>query len=1190
MKEASFIEINKKITKFINDLYLEMTHNMDPDDQICTAIFHPSLDIPISIGFMNLEDFTPQLLENEISKVCQSKRALRIDQTLEIKCKIAKIMKGSGLPVHEDDDMMHLNTLFKTKRSVKRIVQPKDHLCALRAFLVAKHYVDHDIKSVRNVLRGKNRLLESETADIARSLGFDNSRPLGLSDIAKLEWFFKDYQVTVYDHNSRFTSSKHPVYRGPLASKFIYLLLFKRHFWPIVSPKAFFETRSFCHFCKSATNHIEFHNCEYICAICKRADCKQTTASYIKCENCGFNCRNEGCLRAHSLFCKARRICEHCGFKYVYLHQCQVVETKYCVNCKDKVKLDHRCYMQKGALKAGSKLQGYIFFDFEASQETGFHIANLAIAHVYDRSFTLVGKKYFYNSGNSVQDMFCNWLFQNKNYIAIAHNLKGYDGIFIMNYLLNNLVPGTEPPRVLNQGNKILTITYNDVKLIDSYLFLPMPLNDFSQTFGLAETKGYFPHLFNTLANQEYNAARPEPFFYGYENMSEEKQRKFLSWYDVNKHQPFNFKDEFYSYCERDVDLLAKGCIAFDQIIYESTRINPFIQCITLASLCHTIYRHKNMPTDSIAIIPELGYNPRENTSRKAQLWLKYLAEAQKINIKHAKNGGEHKISPYRVDGYCEDDDTVYEFHGCLYHGCLRCFSPRTNNPFRQETMEKTRQRHCDRIEFLKKHCNRIVEMWECEWDAFVSSDERAKDFVKNNPIRSTINPREALFGGRTNAAKLYHRVEGNEKIEYLDICSLYPHVMEHHEYPVGHPTIITENFRSPENYFGLIKCKILPPRNLYFPVLPVKLHHKLIFPLCLACAEELNTKKQCVHVEEERCLQGVWCTPEIRAALEYGYKIVQIYEVWHWQNRSVDLFRGYIRNFLKIKQESSGYPSWVTTEEQKEEYIEGYYKKEHVRLDPTRICKNSGLRKIAKLLLNTLWGRFGMNLNKSRIEIISNRDEWFTMLADENFVIHDVQESNPEILQVVYSERADMHLGGNQTNVPIAAFVTSYARVKLFRTLVKLDRRVLYFDTDSVIFVSDEQFRRSPNFPVLGDYLGEWTDECSDGRLIIVFISCGAKNYALYFDDGNSECVIKGIQQTNIFSERVNFETMKEILLQDQKKTILVPQSRIKINKKSWHLVNTDVDKEYNMVYDKRILNQDFSSRPYGYLFVNLV
>ena len=750
-----------------------MTRGMDSDDQICTAIFHPSLDIPISIGFMSVEDFTPQLLENEIVKVCQSKRTLRIDQSLEIKCKIAKVMKGSGLSGCDDneDDLTHLNTLFKTKRSVKRIIQPRDHLCAVRAFLVAKHYLEKDVKSVRNVLRGNNRLLESETAQVAKSLGFDNSRALGLSDIAKLECFFKDYQVTVYDHNSRFTSSKQPVYKGPAASKFIYLLLFKNHFWPIISPKAFFQTRSYCHFCKAATNHIEFHNCEHICEICKRADCNQTRTSYVKCDNCNFNCRHEKCHSAHSLFCKPRRTCEFCGCKYLYLHHCQVEELKWCINCKDKVRLDHRCCMQKGVLKAGPKLQGYIFFDFEASQDTGSHVANLAIAHVYDRVFNLVYKKYFYNRGNSIQDTFCNWLFQNKNCIAVAHNLKGYDGIFIMNYLLNNLVPGTEPPMVLNQGNKILTINYNQVKLIDSYLFLPMPLSDFSSTFGLPETKGYFPHLFNIAENQDYVGPMPSPFFYGFENMSEEKQHKFLKWYDLNKHSIFDFKEAFYSYCERDVDLLAKGCIAFDRIIHESTKISPFIQCVTLASLCHTIYRHKYMPKDSIAIIPELGYNPSENTSRKAQLWLKYLAETQKINIKHAKNGGEHKIPPYRVDGYCEDEATIFEFHGCLYHGCLRCFSPRTMNPFRQETMEKTRQRHCERIEFLKKHCSRVVEMWECEWDGLVSSNVQVKAFVKQNPIRSTINPREALFGGRTNAAKLFHKVKGDEKIEYLDIC-----------------------------------------------------------------------------------------------------------------------------------------------------------------------------------------------------------------------------------------------------------------------------------------------------------------------------------------------------------------------------------------------------------------------------------
>ena len=86
-------------------------------------------------------------------------------------------------------------------------------------------------------------------------------------------------------------------------------------------------------------------------------------------------------------------------------------------------------------------------------------------------------------------------MFDKKNYIAIAHNFKGYDGVFVMNYLLNNISPDKKPPQILNQGNKILSLTFNGVKILDSLMFLPMPLSEFSKTFKLHETKGFFPHF-----------------------------------------------------------------------------------------------------------------------------------------------------------------------------------------------------------------------------------------------------------------------------------------------------------------------------------------------------------------------------------------------------------------------------------------------------------------------------------------------------------------------------------------------------------------------------------------------------------------------------------------------------------------------------------------------------------------------
>lgn len=105
----------------------------------------------------------------------------------------------------------------------------------------------------------------------------------------------------------------------------------------------------------------------------------------------------------------------------------------------------------------------------------------------------------------------------------------------------------------------------------------------------------------------------------------------------------------------------------------------------------------------------------------------------------------------------------------------------------------------------------------------------------------------------------------------------------------------------------------------------------------------------------------GTWCTPEILKAVECGYRVVKIYEVYHFPQTSVydrtngtgGLFADFINTFLKIKQESSGWPGWCKTEADKELYVNNYKDREGVRLDPDSIAKNPGRRSLAKLLLN---------------------------------------------------------------------------------------------------------------------------------------------------------------------------------------------------------------------------------------------
>ena len=97
------------------------------------------------------------------------------------------------------------------------------------------------------------------------------------------------------------------------------------------------------------------------------------------------------------------------------------------------------------------------------------------------------------------------------------------------------------------------------------------------------------------------------------------------------------------------------------------------------------------------------------------------------------------------------------------------------------------------------------------------------------------------------------------------------------------------------------------------------------------------------------------WCTPELVKAVEKGYAVVKIHEVWHFpeDQRRTGLFAHYVNTWLKLKQESTGWPTWCQTVEQKREYILRYQEREGIRLDISHIAKNPGGKATAKLMLN---------------------------------------------------------------------------------------------------------------------------------------------------------------------------------------------------------------------------------------------
>lgn len=64
-----------------------------------------------------------------------------------------------------------------------------------------------------------------------------------------------------------------------------------------------------------------------------------------------------------------------------------------------------------------------------------------------------------------------------------------------------------------------------------------------------------------------------------------------------------------------------------------------------------------------------------------------------------------------------------------------------------------------------------VVVMWEHDFVLAKEKDPQLQDFLKTHDLIDRLDPRDAFFGGRTNAIKLYH--EGPTK--YVDFTSLYP-------------------------------------------------------------------------------------------------------------------------------------------------------------------------------------------------------------------------------------------------------------------------------------------------------------------------------------------------------------------------------------------------------------------------------
>ena len=1192
-----------------------------------------STNIPVE-DFRNRGRYLDELLDTLAGKL-NSKEEFHPDRGLQIDVVLVRMPNpGSGRKKY-NVGLRSFDKDSKKKQSIIRIAN-KDELCCARAIVTMRahcHRNDpgHMPWNEWKTLRDGYPRQEVRARELHRSAGVPEG-PCGLPELNKFQQYLSPtYQLKVL-------SRQHPfflIFRGPDAPHTIVLLKSDQHYEGCTTITGFTNKSYWCPECDRGFDHDDaaHHPCEgTTCRACNRnqphpcPDYNRFAKPSLPCNKCHLNFYGPNCLAFHrsskkcGKFVKCLTCCAVYKVDKKHRHLCGWEE---CYSCGLDVPIaDHRCFIQPPfeppppqQRNADGETTGdtipppkLMYADIECllTEDRGFVPNLLCYRGEWQRDITTL-------RGEDCVDFFIGHLddyahppdenIEVQPLIILFHNLKGFDGIFLLNSLYKARRRVTDQ---LTIGAKVLSFTSGELIFKDSLCFLPMPLSSFPLTFNLTERKkGFFPHSFNLPINQDYRGPIPALHYYDPDGMSPDKKAELVTWHaeQVRNNVVYDFQKELEEYCKSDVDILQGGCEKFCKEFESKAGFNPFADCATIASACNRYWRKHHLDEETIAVEPPQGWRgARVNQSWAALQWLAYQQSLLPPNIRimHVRNGGEQKVPTDRREEFVDDlvetthPKTVYEFMGCLWHGCPTCCKHQRwrqygANPDR--TLEELYEATQAKLQRLQRAGYRVVVQWECDWQKQIDSTPALQSFLSSLTSTPPLQPRDAFFGGRTGAVALHHQAGPGEKIFYVDVTSLYPWVNKTARYPLGHPELKFEpEDQDLDSYFGIALVTILPPRGLCHPVLPVRHGGKLTFPLCMACVREEQPKPLfersalCKHTDQQRQLQGTWCTPELQEAVARGYKLQRIHEVWHFKETRVGLFKDYVNTWLQIKQESAGWPRWCETQQQKQEYLRRYKEKEGIQLQ--NVSKNPGRKQVAKLMLNSFWGKFGERTNKSKVLQVKHPHELFNVLTDSANHVQSLRLCTDELMEVVYKQTPDNDLPSAKTNIFIACFTTCWARLKLYSYLDRLKEQVLYYDTDSVIYC----WRPGQPLITTGDFLGDMTDEL-DGEHIVEFVSGGAKNYGYETSGGKFVCKVRGFTLNVRGRQRLNYETMKEHIVdtleeEEQAEPISV------INPNHFHRDQTAKkmklvrqEKKYRLVFDKRVIDRDSKrSYPFGY------
>ena len=213
------------------------------------------------------------------------------------------------------------------------------------------------------------------------------------------------------------------------------------------------------------------------------------------------------------------------------------------------------------------------------------------------------------------------------------------------------------------------------------------------------------------------------------------------------------------------------------------------------------------------------------------------------------------------------------------------------------------------------------------------------KKFLKHKISITWLEDYKKISKGYRGGAVDVYKPSG-ENLYYYDANSLYPHVMKANMFPVDDFDCLEGNWDL-KDIFGIVYAKITAPDNLNVPILLLKndqTNRKTIAPL--------------------GSWEGWYVSEELKLAQNYGYKI-QVMKAYHWDNKA-DIFSGYVDTLYQNRLK-------------------------YAKSDPKNF--------ISKLLMNSLYGKFGMNPTLMNYDVFSSDDESINIFEEDAKDIIDFGE-----------------------------------------------------------------------------------------------------------------------------------------------------------------------------------------------------